>query len=242
MPIYTASSTTWPVLQTLDEVKHPSGLFTATATYIRPSGNLDFPETIPTSIGNLDLWPEEPTVSKDTSGFERLTATAYGIWDSTITQETTGWISSWIYGAARKVTYCTDASNTNCTCGTYSLPFDLSFSHYLYPIFAEYKVLKKAGSMPPIPTLALKRTTSQQGIENVGSITMSQLGRTIDPENFIGGNFGDIQPTSNPFISILNTFDYGGIIEYEVTYMPSVPIKLDYGTFTQIIPPGFQCL
>jgi len=44
-------------------------------------GSAALPSKIPTSIGDLDIYPD-PTISKDTSGFERITATGYGLWSS----------------------------------------------------------------------------------------------------------------------------------------------------------------
>lgn len=73
-------------LQSVTENKFKSGLLNATAEWVRPMGSAPLPTTIPTSIGDLDIYPD-PTISKDTSGFERITATAYGLWSS-VTQET----------------------------------------------------------------------------------------------------------------------------------------------------------
>jgi hypothetical protein len=68
-------------LQSVTENKFKSGLLNATAEWVRPMGSATIPEKIPTSIGDINIFPD-PTISKDTSGFERITATGYGLWSS----------------------------------------------------------------------------------------------------------------------------------------------------------------
>lgn len=86
MPIYSASSTQWPLLQSKSEQKFASGLFNVSAEFIRPVGNTNLPTEIETSIGAVEVWPE-PTVSSGTDGFERINATGYGIFQSNVIEE-----------------------------------------------------------------------------------------------------------------------------------------------------------
>lgn len=79
MTIYSSGSDLF--LQSVTENKFKSGLLNATAEWVRPSGSATIPTEIPTSIGDIDIYPD-PTISKDTSGFERITATGYGLWSS----------------------------------------------------------------------------------------------------------------------------------------------------------------
>jgi hypothetical protein len=79
--VYSGPSSQWPLLQAKTEQKFKSGLFNVSAEFIRPVGNTDLPTVIETSIGTVDVWPE-PTVSTGTDGFERINATAYGLWSS----------------------------------------------------------------------------------------------------------------------------------------------------------------
>jgi len=81
------SNTGWPVLQSLTETKHLSGLLSVSAEYIRPVGNQALPTSIQTSAGIATIYPT-PTVSKDTSGFEKINATAYRVYDATKSEET----------------------------------------------------------------------------------------------------------------------------------------------------------
>jgi len=82
MPVYSASSTQWPLLQSKTEQKFKSGLFNVSAEFIRPVGNTALPTQIETSIGPVNVWPE-PTVSVGTDGFDRINATGYGVWSAT---------------------------------------------------------------------------------------------------------------------------------------------------------------
>jgi hypothetical protein len=79
MTIYSTGSNLF--LQSVTENKFKSGLLNATAEWVRPMGSAAIPTNIPTSIGDIDIFPD-PTISKDTSGFERITATGYGLWSS----------------------------------------------------------------------------------------------------------------------------------------------------------------
>jgi hypothetical protein len=79
--------TNWPVLQSLTETKHLSGLLSVSAEFIRPVGVSTLPTSIQTSAGSATVYPT-PTVSKDTSGFEKINATAYRVYDATKSDET----------------------------------------------------------------------------------------------------------------------------------------------------------
>jgi hypothetical protein len=79
LTIYKAQAN-WPILQSLTETKHLSGLLSVSAEFTRPVGDTSLPAEIPTSIGNVPVYPS-PTVSKDTSGFEKINATGYGAWN-----------------------------------------------------------------------------------------------------------------------------------------------------------------
>jgi hypothetical protein len=74
-------------LQSVNEQRNLGGLFSATAEWIRPVGSEELPTSIPTSLGEIEIFPE-PVVSVGTDGFERITATGYDIWDqSTFVQK-----------------------------------------------------------------------------------------------------------------------------------------------------------
>jgi hypothetical protein len=85
MPTY-ASSSEGLFLQSVTEQKHPGGLFTVSAEYRRISGNTSLPATIPSSEGDITVYPE-PTITIGTDGFEKVNATGYAIWSTEIAKK-----------------------------------------------------------------------------------------------------------------------------------------------------------
>lgn len=73
------------LLQNVNEQRNLGGLFSATAEWIRPVGSEELPTSIPTSLGEIEIFPE-PAVSVGTDGFQRITATGYDIWDQSTYQ------------------------------------------------------------------------------------------------------------------------------------------------------------
>jgi hypothetical protein len=84
--LYTSSSVSWPVRQSLTEQKQKSGLFTCSAEFISPVSDTNIPTTIQTSIGSVNIFPN-PDITIGTDGFKKINATGYGVWDSTISEE-----------------------------------------------------------------------------------------------------------------------------------------------------------
>jgi hypothetical protein len=79
MPTTYASSSDGLFLQSVTEQKHQGGLFTVSAEYHRISGNTSLPSTIPSSEGDITVYPK-PTITIGTDGFEKVNATGYAIW------------------------------------------------------------------------------------------------------------------------------------------------------------------
>lgn len=86
MPTTYASSSDGLYLQSVVEQKHQGGLFTVSAEYRRISGTTSLPSTIPSSQGDITVYPE-PTISIGTDGFERVNATGYDIWSPEIAKK-----------------------------------------------------------------------------------------------------------------------------------------------------------
>ena len=80
MTIYTSGSTNL-FLQNVTEQRHQGGLFSVSAEFLRLSGNTSLPAVIPSSEGDIDVYPQ-PTVTIGTDGFERVNATGYAIWST----------------------------------------------------------------------------------------------------------------------------------------------------------------
>jgi len=86
MPTTYASSSDGLFLQSVTEQKHQGGLFTVSAEYLRISGNTSLPDLIPSSEGDIPVYPE-PTISIGTDGFEKVNATGYAIWSTDIAKK-----------------------------------------------------------------------------------------------------------------------------------------------------------
>ena len=78
---YSATGAQWPLLQSITEQRHAGGLFSVSAEYITPAGSSGVPTSIPTSEGNVTVYPE-PTITRGTDGFDRVNATGYDIWSN----------------------------------------------------------------------------------------------------------------------------------------------------------------
>lgn len=146
----------WPVLQSLTETKHLSGLLSVSAEFIRPAGNIVLPASIPTSAGDAPVYPT-PTVSKDTSGFEKINATGYKAWDASRSEEAFN-ISTYdmpVYYWVQRGEAAPDLYSTS------------------LPIVIESGWVKKMGNI--IPTLSRPLTIISP---SVFSVTIPQTGAT----------------------------------------------------------------
>jgi len=101
---YSATGAQWPLLQSITEQRHAGGLFSVSAEYITPAGSSGVPTSIPTSEGNVTVYPE-PTITRGTDGFDRVNATGYDIWSNetakTVSLEV-GELDLIVYGWKRK--------------------------------------------------------------------------------------------------------------------------------------------
>lgn len=202
MRIYSAAAT-WPLLQTLNEIKHPSGLFAATATYIRPTRNAATPSGIPSSIGNLSLYPTTPVVSKDTSGFETLTATGYGVWSTVVSDEVLN-----ISRYEMPVYYYFQRGPT-------SQGFVPEGNTLRLPIIIQSGWVKKMGDAVPQLSTPLSIVSP-----SVFSVTIPEDGRVVTGT-----------PVLNQNLSMVKQNKFGSIIETEASYeiRPFINLGIFYG-------------
>lgn len=242
MTIYSAAQ--WPLLQSLNEVKHKSGLFTCTATFISRVGESAMPTEIETSIGPVDVWPD-PVVQTGTDGMQTITATGYGAWDESISEGTYG------YNIGRLPVYWSYGSTF--ASATYR-------STILPVIFETVHVRKMGNSIPPLPTQGVVDPTDP----NSPSITLrilDQTGADITLQKFnilqfdasitAAGYTGTFEKTITTLIrpTMVKKNTYGTIVEAEATYefllgyagdaTSANPIGtyLNFGFFTPVPPP-----
>lgn len=195
------SSAQWPLLQSLNEVKHKSGLFTCTATFLRPVGNEDLPTEIETSIGPVDVWPE-PVVATGTDGFQTITATGYGVWDATISEVTYDYSADTL-----PVYWLQEMGNDE--------PI-YSVQRFLPVIFESVHIRKIGDAIPPIPTPAI-RILSVTGSDITNqTFNISQFLGAPRPSLYSGTFEQTIRKLIQPTMVKKNTF--GSVIETEVTY------------------------
>ena len=195
------SSAQWPLLQSLNEVKHKSGLFTCTATFLAPIGNAETPTEIETSIGPVDVWPE-PVVATGTDGFQTITATGYGVWDETISEVTYDYSADtlpviWMqqYGVDE--------------------PF-YSVQRVLPVIFESVHIRKIGPAITPIPTPAIRILSITGSDITNQTFNISQFSGPPSPALYSGTFEQTIRKLIQPTMVKKNTF--GSVIETEVTY------------------------
>jgi hypothetical protein len=224
--VYSSTGTQWPLLQSKTEQKFKSGLFTASAEFIRPVGNTDLPDVIETSIGEIEIFPE-PTISKDTSGFERINATGYGVWDANAKEVVIGRQLGVVNPAFDFFPFC--SSSGGCGYGIVQFPCG---SHYSFPIpmrstpkkcLFDTVFIKKIGSGVPTPPASLKIydlagidiTTTPIDISDFAPSFLSHIRGT--PVAI----FDPIPPGTIQYSTILSQISqvaYGNIVETSATY------------------------
>lgn len=241
MTLYSSSSPQWPLLQSLSEVKHKSGLFTCTATFIRPVGNTDLPSVIETSIGLVDVWPE-PVVSTGTDGFQSISATGYGVWDDTISEATYSYDVGSLPVQWHRVEYCNNSDGCgDVPCGGF---VDEVFRERSMPVIVESVHVRKIGdSLPPIPVrvsadpdesaLKIQDITGQDISQQ--EFNISQFDSFVSPAGYNGQFDKTITLVILPTMVKKNT--YGQIVEIEVVYsivLEGAATQINFGTFSSI--------
>jgi hypothetical protein len=216
--VYTPTDFQWPLLQSKTEMKFKSGLFNVSAEFIRPVGNTSLPETIETSIGLVDVWPN-PTVSVGTDGFERINATGYGVWDANLTEVTWGLAVGRIHALAIKNTVQTEAE---------------MYGKYIEGCFFDTASVKKIGSQ--VPQIPSRNGVSGLRVYNPNSedvtdlvFNVSSFFPTITASSFNGVFNATLAIVTRPASARQTTFGED-IVETEVTY-EIVSATLNFGTF-----------
>lgn len=191
-------------LQNVTEHRHLGGLFAVTAEWLRPVGSIELPQSIPTSLGEVDVFPE-PSIATGTDGFERITATGYDIWDQTtyeVRKFTTGEIT------AKVLTYInpTTSPDTGETYYTTDVK-EITFPGYIFEV-AHLKKVRRKGTptLPPAPTLKVR---------NSGYAEITQFSLPSNYVTFVGIT-SPVEKTIQ--ITNINVNDYGAVEEVEVVY------------------------
>ena len=196
MPTTYASSSDGLFLQSVTEQKHQGGLLSVSAEYRRISGNTSLPETIPTSVGNVAVYPENPPITIGTDGFERVNATGYEIWDNSTYQ-----VINYTIGAieAKIGVYILVGSRPDNGDPIYELIFsDITFDGYIFEV-AHLKIMRIKGSqaLPPAPSLKVLNSTGSEVIDFLVPSTPSpitgQVVKTIQITNVNVNSYGNVE-------------------------------------------------
>lgn len=200
MTIYTNGPTLF--LQSVEEHRHLGGLFAVTAEWLRPRGSSELPQSIPTSLGEIDIFPE-PSVSVGTDGFERITATGYDIWDQS-TYESRGVTTGEITASIRVFTNPTTDPVSGLT--FYDTAYDeKTFPGYIFEV-AHLKKMRRKGT-PALPPAPILKVRNSDGAE----ITQFNV-----PINLDISYTGTVEKTIQ--ITNVNVTNYGAVEEVEVVY------------------------
>lgn len=217
MTIYKSGSTNL-FLQNVTEHRHLGGLFAVTAEWLRPVGSTELPQSIPTSLGEVDVFPE-PSVSVGTDGFARITATGYDIWDQT-TYEVRGFTIGEITGRIWQFVNPTTDPVSGIT--YYDRTFrDQIFPGYIFEV-AHLKKMRRKGT-PTLPTAPNLK------VRDSGYAEINQFNLPVNFVTFVG-IISDLEKTIQ--ITNVNVTDYGGVEEVEVVYSITKAI----GTFSMPAP------
>lgn len=216
MTIYTNGHTLF--LQSVEEHRHLGGLFAVTAEWLRPRGSSELPQSIPTSLGEIDIFPE-PVVSVGTDGFERITATGYDIWDQS-TYEVRGFTTGEI--TARIWEYINPTTDPDSGIIYYDRTYrDHVFPGYIFEVGHLKKMRRKgAPTLPAAPNLKVR----DSGYADINQFNL--------PANFV--TFVGISSALEKTIQItnVNVNNYGAVEEVEVVYSVTKAI----GNFSKPIP------
>jgi hypothetical protein len=178
-------------LQSVNEQRHEGGLFAVSAEYIRPSGASELPETIPTSEGNVTVYPE-PTITKGTDGFERVNATGYDIWTtqaSLIKQLAIGLLNVTVFGWKLAEDQPEPPSPPL---------YEQHFTEFVVRVLFEsshQKQMRAVGTttIPGTPVLSVLNTAGVEITEYSDSKDTSAIGKVVALTNIQVTNFGTVE-------------------------------------------------
>jgi hypothetical protein len=190
-------------LQSVNEQRNLGGLFSATAEWIRPVGSEELPTSIPTSLGEIEIFPE-PVVSVGTDGFERITATGYDIWDQS-THQVINYTPGVITASIRSfVNPQTNEQNGQTFYDT--ITTTKTFEGYIFEV-AHLKKMRAKGSQA-LPTAPILRVRDSLGAE----ITQFTV-----PINALS-SYPSAQVQKTIRVTNINVNSYGSVEEVEVIY------------------------
>lgn len=219
----------WPLLQSKTETKHKSGLFTTSAQFVRPVGLESLPDSIPTSIGAVPIWPD-PTVSTGTDGFQIINATGYGMWDNTATETIYNYTTTSFDILAQSQTVREDPANPGEPINPWEISNQVSYKKKIYCLLETATIKKMGDDLPQIPALKILSLSGEDITNKIYNandefnLNFFQLYREKETST--------IPKTAIISTARLNT--YGTIKELEVV-CELVIQPIDFGMFSALV-------
>jgi len=225
------STGTWPIQQSLTEQKQKSGLFTCSAEFLRPVGNTSLPAAIETSIGNVDVWPD-PTVSVGTDGFERINATGYGVWDSSLVEEVKSFTPGIIELKAQSYYLRANPNDPSVPAQPLQKSDEKTYTEKLDVVFETSFIRKLGDLIPAAPTLRILGYNNTDITNKIYNVYID-LAPNLQNFEYAQGIVQNVLPRRT-IISHLKVNTYGTIKEIETSF-EIVPAVLDFGTWIRLI-------
>jgi hypothetical protein len=214
--LYTSDSTAWPVLQSSTEVKHGSGLLSASAQFICPANNIVMPTSIPSSEGNITNIYPPPSVSIN-NGLATINATGYKKW-----------------GDQNAAEIIKNTSLNSITAIANVMYFGSSFNlQKTLPVQSESATVRKVLAVSDsIPTAASLNLTLNVG---KNAYRVEEFFPQIQPDKY-QGNFANVAVTKYDIrIQSFRSTNFGSITEAEMVFVQDYFIY--FGYYTTETPP-----
>lgn len=225
MPVHSASSTQWPLLQSKKEQKFKSGLFAVAADFLAPVDNTSVVDKIESSLGGIDVYP--PAVENYDGGpFKKISATGYDVWDATVSDEVIFQENVELVAGIYFLEFLRDENGVK----VFPRRSGLRYEEKKINVIAETGVVKKittAQTHPEqkVPLLSRELEIAQEKKEWETS-ELFNLGRNYDLASF------SATPTKTQILSSLSSQVFTPeIVEYSATY--SLRLELYFGIFTE---------
>jgi hypothetical protein len=230
MNVYNSTGT-WPIQQSLTEQKQKSGLFTCSAEFLRPVGNTDLPAVIQTSIGPVDVWPE-PTVSVGTDGFERINATGYGVWDSSLVEEVRSFTPGIIELTAQSFILKADPDNPTQAADPLERSDEQTYTRKIYVVLETSFIRKIGDAIPATPALRILDYNNTDITNKIYNVYFDLSGELQYFDYDQGVTESSI--LRRTIISHVKVNTYGTIKEIETSFELVLDV-INFGTWSRLI-------
>ena len=224
--------TLWPVQQSLTEQKQKSGLFTCSAEFIRPVGNTELPTVIQTSIGSVDVWPD-PTISIGTDGFEKINATGYGVWDSSLVEEVKSFTPGIIELTAQSKFLKANPENPSFPVTPYEISGEQTYTEKINVVYETSFIRKLGDVIPPAPALRILDYNTQDITSKIYNI--SELPSFFTYQFDYSPGASNVSASIQKIISHIKLNTYGTTQEIETAF-EIAPVVIDFGMWVGLKP------